>query len=193
MEWLKGRKGEQICGEVLKTRLTEYHEKKPRFFRFVLWRLLGLTLFRIVPNAIRLAVLRVFGASIGKKCLIYASAKIYAPWNLKMADAVCFGPRVEVYNKGTITIGSGVVVSQDAYLCTASHDIADPRMRLVLKPIVIGDDVWIAAKATILPGVTVGEGAVVGACAVVAKDVSPWSVVVGNPARVVGERELKDD
>lgn len=177
----------------MKTRLTEYHEKKPKFFRFVLWRLIGLTLFRIVPNVIRLAILRVFGADIGKKCLIYASAQIYAPWNLKIGDAVCLGPRVEVYNKGIIEMGSGIVVSQDAYLCTAGHAIDDPRMGLMLKPIIIEDDVWVAAKATILLGVTIGEGVVVGACAVVAKDVPPWAVVVGNPARVVGKREIKGE
>jgi acetyltransferase-like isoleucine patch superfamily enzyme len=66
-------------------------------------------------------------------------------------------------------------------------------MKLVTKPIRIEDNAWVAAKVTILPGVTIGEGAVVGACTVVAKDVPPWSVVVGNPARVVGKRELKND
>lgn len=174
----------------MKTQLTEYSEKKPKFFRLVLWRIINRTLFRIMPNAVRILILRIFGAHIGGKCLIYSSTKIYVPWNLIIGDAVCVGPRVEVYNKGVITMGSGVVVSQDAYLCTASHDIADPRMGLVLKPIAIGDDVWIAAKATVLPGVTIGDGAVVGACAVVAKDIPPWSVVGGNPSRVIRMREL---
>ena len=106
-----------------------------------------------------------------------------------MGDAVCFGPRVEIYDKDAVTIGNGVIVSQDAWLCTASHDITDPRMALTLKPISIGNDVWIAARASVLPGVTIGDGGVVGACAAVAKDVPPWSVAVGNPARVVGKRE----
>ena len=84
-----------------------------------------------------------------------------------------------------------MVISQDAYLCTASHDIASPIMKLLTKPIRVGSNVWIAAKATILPGVTIGEGAVIGACAVVSKDVSSWSVVVGNPAKEVGSRNLQ--
>ena len=177
----------------MKTKLTEYRERKPRFLRMVVWRLVNMTVFRIVPNAVRILLLRLMGARIGKRCLIYGSAKIYVPWNLTMGDAVCFGPRVEIYDKDKVTIGNGVIVSQDAWLCTASHDITDPRMVLVVRPITIGNDVWIAARASVLPGVAIGDGVVVGACAVVAKDVPPWSVAVGNPARVVGKRELKND
>ena len=177
----------------MKTRLTEYKEHKPHFVRLVLWRLINMTVFRVVPNGFRIMLLRIFGAKIEEKCLIYGSVKVYVPWNLKMGDAVCIGPRVELYDKGEISIGSGVIVSQDTWLCTASHDISDPRMGLVSKPINIGSDVWIAAKASVLPGVGIGNGAVVGACAVVARDVPQWSVVVGNPARLVGKRELKND
>lgn len=176
----------------MKTRLTEYKEVKPHFARLVLWRLINMTIFRGVPNRFRIMLLRLFGAQIGKKCLIYGSVKVYVPWNLKMGDAVCFGPRAEIYNKDVISIGSGVVVSQDAWLCTASHDISDSRMGLKLKPITIGSDVWIAAKASVLPGVRIGDGAVVGACAVVAKDVPSWSVAVGNPAKVVNDRKIED-
>lgn len=130
----------------METKLTEYRERKPRFLRMVMWRLINMTVFRILPNAVRILLLRLMGAHIGKRCLIYGSAKIYVPWNLTMGDAVCFGPRVEIYNKNKITIGNGVIVSQDAWLCTASHDITDPRMALTLKPISIGNDVWIAAR-----------------------------------------------
>lgn len=175
----------------MKTKLTEYREHKPRYLRMVMWRLINMTVFRIVPNAVRILLLRLMGAHVGKRCLIYGSVKIYAPWNLTMGDAVCFGPRVEIYDKDTITIGNGVIVSQDAWLCTASHDITDPRMALVLHPITIGSDVWIAARASVLPGVTIGDGGVVGACAVVAKDVPPCGVAVGNPARVVRTRTIK--
>ena len=175
----------------MKTKLTEYREHKPRFLRMVVWRLVNMTVFRIVPNAVRILLLRIMGARIGKRCLIYGSAKIYVPWNMTMGDAVCFGPRVEIYDKDKVTIGNGVIVSQDAWLCTASHDITDPRMALTLKPISIGNDVWIAARASVLPGVTIGDGGVVGACAAVAKDVPPWSVAVGNPARVVKTRTIK--
>ena len=169
--------------------LGEYSEAKPHFLRLVLWRAVEKVLW-VFPNMLRIMMLRLFGAKIGRRCLICRGAKFYAPWNFECGDFVCIGPRVDVYCKDKVSIGSQVVVSQDAYLCTASHDITSPVMKLLTKPIKVGDNVWIAAKATILPGVTVNTGAVVGACAVVAKDVQPWAIAVGNPASVVGERKL---
>ena len=175
----------------MKLELANYVETKPHRLRQVLW-LLASKLMYIASWRIRSALFRVFGAKVANDCALYPSARYYAPWNLECGSRVCIGPEVEVYNKAKVVIGSNVVISQGAYICTASHDISSPTMDLVLKPITIGDNVWIAAKATILPGVTVGEGAVVGACAVVAKDVPPWSVVAGNPARVVKKRELNE-
>ena len=167
----------------------EYNEHKPNFIRLALWRVAEKTLW-LFPSAFRIGLLRVFGAKVGRRCLICRGAKFYAPWNFECGDFVCVGPRAEIYCKGKVSIGSQVIVSQDSYICTASHDISSPMMNLLTKPIKIGSNVWIAAKATLLPGVEVGEGAVVGACAVVAKNVPAWSVVVGNPARVVKQRKL---
>lgn len=138
---------------------------------------------RLMPyNKMRTLWLRIFGAKMGRCCHVYPSVRIYAPWNLTLGEWTCIGPRVEIYDKGTIRIGSESVISQNAYLCTASHDISDPHMALVTKPIIIGNHVWVAAKATVLPGVKIGDGAVIGACSVVTKDVSPWKVAAGNPA-----------
>ena len=167
-----------------------YSEKKPHFLRLVLWRVAEKMQW-MLPNGLRIILLRMFGAKIGRRCLLCRGAKFYAPWNFECGDFVCVGPRVEVYCKDKVSIGSQVVVSQDAYLCTASHDITSHIMKLITKPIRIGDNAWIAAKVTILPGVMVGDGAVIGACAVVAKDVRPWSVVAGNPAKERGTRNLQ--
>ena len=79
-------------------------------------------------------------------------------------------------------------VSQRTYLCTASHDIRSPRHEQTEKPIIIEDRAWVAAEAFIGPGVTIGEGAVVGARAAVFKDVEAWTVVGGNPARFLKRR-----
>ena len=173
-----------------KLRLGLYHEEKRHVVLHALWRFVNALLFPMTTHRFRKWISRKFGARIGNWCALYGTAKIYMPWNLSIGDYVCIAPRVELYNKDKVSIGNSCVLSQDAYLCTASHDISSATMSLVVKPITIQDNVWIGAKATILPGVTIGEGAVVGACAVVAKDVPPWSVVVGNPARVVGKREL---
>ena len=166
-----------------------YSEKKQHLIRLALWRAVEKILW-VLPNALRILLLRLFGARIGKRCLICCGAKFYVPWNFECGDFVCVGPRVEIYCKDKVIIGSQVIISQDAYLCTASHDIASQTMELVTKPIKVGSNAWIAAKATVLPGVTVGEGVVIGACAVVAKDVRPLAIVVGNPASVVGERKV---
>ena len=82
-------------------------------------------------------------------------------------------------------------VSQRTYLCTASHDIRSPRHEQTEKPIIIEDRAWVAAEAFIGPGVTIGEGAVVGARAAVFKDVEAWTVVGGNPAREIGKRVMR--
>ena len=137
-------------------------------------------------------LLRLWGARIGKRCAIAASAKIWQPWNLELGDYVAVGPRAEIYNVAKITMGSNITISQDSYLCTASHDISKLKKPLIFKPIVIGDSAWVAARAMVLPGVTIGEGTVVAAGAVVTKDVEDWTVVGGNPARFIKKRELKE-
>ena len=176
-----------------KMELCSYIEKKDHPILLKIWRLVNAFFFPWCGNKFRQVLLKMFGAKIGKGCLICRGVTVYAPWNLKIGDMVCIGPYVELYDKNKIEMGSGVVISQDSYLCTASHDISSSKMELVTAPIIIGDNVWIAAKTSILLNVTINEGAVVGACAVVAKDVPAWSVVVGNPAKVVKTRELKGD
>jgi len=174
-----------------KLNLLGYREQKECYIKRVLWLGINKFVFPMLGWAMRTRIIEKFGAKLGWDTGFYRTVKIFAPWNLKTGEHVMFGSGVELYNKGMVTIGNNVVVSRDVFFCTASHDVTSPTMDLVVKPITIGDNVWIAAKATILPGVTIGEGAVVGACAVVAKDVPPWSIAVGNPVRVVGKRELR--
>ena len=140
----------------------------------------------------RSAAFRLWGAKVGKHCAIASSVKVWAPWNLEIGDYVSLGPNAEIYNVAKITMGSNITISQDAYLCTASHDIACLKKPLVFKPITIGDSAWVAAKSIVLPDVTIGEGAVIAAGAVVVKDVEPWMVVGGNPAKFIKTRELKN-
>lgn len=136
--------------------------------------------------------MRCWGAKIGIRCQIKSSVRIWAPWNLKLGDYVAIGCNAQIYNVTNIEVGSKVVVSQGAYLCTASHDITHPENPLITKPIFIESFAWVAADAFVGMGVTIGEGAVVGARAVVTKDVEPWTVVAGNPARFIKKRVLRD-
>jgi putative colanic acid biosynthesis acetyltransferase WcaF len=107
-----------------------------------------------------------------------------------MGEYSCLSFDVDCYSVDRIRIGAHATVSQYAFLCTASHDIGDPHMKLTTAPISIGAGAWVAADAFVGPGVSLGEGAVAAARAVVVKDVEPWAVVAGNPAKAVRKREL---
>lgn len=162
-----------------------------------LWNVVWLFLFRPTPRGLlygwRRFLLRLFGARIGVGVNILPSCKVWQPWMLTMGDYSCLSEDVDCYSVDRIEIGAQVVVSQGAFLCCASHDITSPTMELTYKPIVIESQSWIAARAFVGPGVTIGEGAVVGACAVVTKDVEPWTVVAGNPAHVIKKRVIREE
>lgn len=107
-----------------------------------------------------------------------------------MENYSCIGPKVDCYNQGKISIGNQTNISQKTYLCASTHDFTIFNFPLILKPIQIGNQVWIAADAFIAPGISIGEGAVVGAKAAVFKNVDAWTVVGGNPAKFIKERDL---
>ncbi len=174
--------------------LSEYKEIKPHRFKRIVWAIVNAVLFRFLIGrflwSCRRLLLLGFGAVIDRDAYIYESAKIFAPWNLVVGRA-CVGPYVNIYNKAVITIGNDSVVSQDSTLCTASHDVTSFMLPLVIKPITIGNHVWIASEAFVGMGVTIGDGAVVGARAAVFKDVESMSIVGGNPASVIKSRLIK--
>lgn len=138
-------------------------------------------------------LLRLFGAKIASGAHVYSSARIWFPPNLEMESRSCLGPRANCYAMDRIVIGPDAIVSQDAELCAGSHDIGDPEFRLIANPIFIGERAWIAAGAFIGPGVTIGAGAVLGARAVTFKDIPPWEVHVGNPARFLKKRSQREN
>lgn len=140
-------------------------------------------------NFWRIFLLKLFGAKIGKGSVVYSSSKVLSPWNLEIGDFSVIGPNVELHIDKTI-IGSYVTVSQGAYLCSGSHDIRYLNKPFISSPIHINDYAWIAAEAFVGPGVTVHEGAVVGARAVVMKDVPAWKVAGGNPAKIIKDRVI---
>lgn len=142
-------------------------------------------------HAWRRFLLRSFGARIGKGVRVYGSARVWYPRHLTMADFSCLGPGVECYNQGRITIGRHVIVSQRAHLCAGTHDISDPHFQITPRPVRLDERCWVAAEAFVGPGVSVGEGAVLGARGVAMKDLAPWTVYSGNPAVPVKQRRLR--
>jgi putative colanic acid biosynthesis acetyltransferase WcaF len=158
------------------------------------WRLAS-PLFSLSPrplHAWRRWLLKRFGAKIGANVHIYPSVRIQYPWLLEVGDFAAIGDGARIYNLGPLSIGARATVSQFVHLCGGSHDHRTPDMRLLKTPIVIGSDAWICADAFVGPGVSIGEGAVVGARAAVFKSVEPWTIVGGNPAVVIGVRQLQD-
>ena len=133
-------------------------------------------------------MLKVFGANLSGMPFIHSTARIQIPWNLTMKHRACLGERANAYSLGKIEIQEGATSAQDAYLCTGTHDFNDPSLQLIAKPITIGKNSFIGARAMILPGVSIGNQAIVGAMSVVSKDVPDHQVVAGNPAKKIGER-----
>ena len=133
-------------------------------------------------NRWRLFWLKRFGAKIHGTPFVHQRARIQIPWNLTLHDRACLGDRANAYTLGEIEIGARSVIAQEAYLCTGTHDLNDQKFPLQVAKITIGEDVFIGARAFVLPGITIGDRAVVGACSLVTKDVAPGIVVAGNPA-----------
>lgn len=136
-----------------------------------------------VPPRVRVAVLRAFGSRIGSGVNLRAGVRVHWPWKLEIGDDSWIGERVWLLNLEPIRIGSDVCVSQAAFLCTGSHDRRSPSFEFDNAPIVVEDGAWIAARATVLRGVTVGADAVVGATSLVSADVAPGATVLAPHAQ----------
>ncbi|KPF49505.1 acetyltransferase [beta proteobacterium AAP51] len=160
-----------------------------------LWGVVHLCLFRPSPRLTfgwRAALLRLFGARLGPHCHVYPAARIWAPWNLVCEDAVCIADEAVVYNPAPVVLRSHCVVSQQAYLCGAGHDIDDPAFPMVSQPIEIGRYAWVAARATVCAGVKMGDGAVLGLGAVATRHLQAGGVYAGVPARWLRQRRGSD-
>lgn len=140
----------------------------------------------------RRVLLRTFGAKVARTAGIYGSARIWYPPNFEIRDHAYVGPRAIIYCMDRIVLCELSLVSQGAHLCAGTHDIEDPTFQLRTMPIKIGRRAWIAAEAFVGPGVSVGEGAVLGARSCAMRDLKSWTVYVGAPARPLRRRTLKN-
>lgn len=178
--------------------LSKYHNalsRKNQLIRMawsIVWGIFARPLPRSLGSGWKRFLLRMFGAKMASTAKVYSSAKVYYPANLIMDEYSCLASDVDCYNVAPIQVGANTTVSQGAYLCTASHDITNPLNPLITAPIIIEDQAWVAAYAFVSMGVTIGQGAVVGARAAVFKDVEPWTIVGGNPAKFIKKRVIRD-
>jgi len=159
--------------------------------RQLLWYFIGAPLFRsywLPITRFKVWLLRRFGAKIGQQVTIKPGVKVKFPWRLTVGDYVWIGENAWLDNVAPITIESHVCLSQDVYLCTGNHDYSDRNFKLIPAPIYIQQGSWIAARAIVGPGVTVGEGAVLGLASVTGRSLQPMIIYAGNPAQPLKER-----
>jgi len=135
-----------------------------------------------LPSSFRVGLLRLFGAKMGNGVVVRNNVNISYPWRLTVGDDVWIGDDVMIISHGSVIIESSVCVSQRAFLCAGSHRFRSPGFDLVTKPIIIRRGSWIASMAFVAMGVEIGPDSMVGAGAVVLKNVPPGTTVLGNPA-----------
>lgn len=163
-----------------------------------LWRIVNKTLFRFTPHCFsifkkyRVMLVRCFGGNIAWDVYMHPTANIDYPWNLKMESQSSLGENCWAYAISPIIIGKKSCIGKDVYLIAGTHDITSNSFDLILRPITIGNGCWIATRATILPGITIEDYAVVAAEAVVTKNIEAFHVVGGNPAKFIKKRIIKE-
>jgi putative colanic acid biosynthesis acetyltransferase WcaF len=159
----------------------------------LVWQCTYLLLYRTSPrpfHAWRSMILQVFGAKIGPGCHFYPAGKVWAPWNLVCEDSCALGDGAEIYNPSPIYLESHCVISQQAYICGATHDYNNPEFPMISYTMRLGAYSWICARASVAPGVHVGAGAVLGLGSVATRDLEPWTVYSGAPAVKIKERQV---
>ncbi len=189
-----------VTGKVTAPRIPLYKIQCPTPLKIkllrTLWHCFQLPFFAHTPrllSPLRILLLRLFGARIGPDCHVDNGVRIWIPWNLTVGRCSCIGFHSEIYNFAPVEIGDHVVLSQRSYLCTSTHDYTHSRFREISSPITVHSQAWVAAEVFIAPGVTVGEGAVIGACSVVTRSMPPWTVCAGNPCKPIRPRKIKPE
>lgn len=160
--------------------------------RRLVWNTCWLLFYRTSPrpfHAWRAGMLRLFGAKLGPDVHFYPGARIWAPWNLICEDHVSVADGAEIYNPSPMEFASHVILSQGCYVCGATHDYDDPDFPLLSYRMRIEAYAWICARASVAPGVHVGEGAVLGLGSVATRDLEPWTVYSGHPAVALRPRK----
>lgn len=169
------------------------YSKRNKFHRLI-WSMVWTCFARPFPRSMAMGwkriLLRAFGAKIASTAVVYATARVFQPWLLILDDYACLADGVDCYNAASIHIGRNATVSQRAFLCTVGYNIMDPHHHQIDALIIIEEQAWVCAEAFVIQGGTVDQGAVCAACAVVIKDVEPWTVVGGKSSKVYKEKNV---
>ena len=150
-------------------------------------------LLQFIPSRrLRIAILNLVGANIDNNVSIFANVDIRCPKCLKIRGGTSIGPKVLLDARSGLEIGKSVTIAYDAIIWTLHHEMNSVDFHTKGGKVIIDDYVWICSRAIILPGVHIGYGAVIASGAVVTKDVTPYSIVGGVPAKKIGERTRLD-
>lgn len=174
-------------------KIVQYLKKqKHGFTRGAEWWFVNSVLANFPSKHVRRNCLRWFGMKVDKNVRLYQGYHIRNPKGINIADGVSVGPKVLLDGRRGLTIEKDAVIAYEAIIWTLNHDYNDIHFCGKGGPVTIGKYAWICSRSIILPGITIGEGAVVASGAVVTKDVPPYAIVGGIPAKVIGQRERKD-
>lgn len=158
-----------------------------RLVRHLIEGLVWLTSW-LPTHAMRVAGMRLFGAKIGPDVALGRGVRVLEPWRFTVGAHSMIGRKAYLDARGGLTIGSNCNISDDAAIWTAEHDVQSPDFVMTVAPVTVGDRAWLAYRSVVLPGVVIGEGAVVANAAVVTRDVAAFSLVAGVPAKEIGKR-----
>ncbi|MCL4222610.1 MAG: hypothetical protein KJZ65_14720 [Phycisphaerales bacterium] len=169
------------------------HRPGDPFFRSMLWWALGRWICRASFHnwyGLRCAVMRMCGARLHPTVKIRASARIDRPWNLSMGKLSAVGDKAIINCRSRVIVGDYCTISQYSKVYTQAEDPLDPKRRIYTAPVRIEKDAWVAADVLVMPGVTVGEGVVVGARAMVDRNLPAWTICAGQPAEARRQRPM---
>jgi len=167
---------------------------KSQQIKMLVWEYVWLLFCAWTPkpaNRWRLFWLKFFGCKIYGIPFVHQRARIQIPWNLILHDRACLGDRANAYTLGVVEIFENSTVGQEVYLCTGTHAFDNPSMNLITSKITIEKNVFIGARAFVMPGITIGENAIVGAGSLVTKNIEKNTIVGGNPAKFIKSRNLE--
>ena len=162
-----------------------------RYQKNFMWWFVNSFLSSFPSKKVRIWGLKLMGMKFNGTARFFESFHIRDPHKIEIGDRVSVGPKVLLDGRRNLTIGNSVVIGYGAIIWTLNHDYNDTHFCLKGAPVIIHDYAWICSHSIILPGITIGEGAVVASNAVVTKDVEPYTIVGGVPARIIGKREQK--
>lgn len=157
------------------------------FWLYVLW-LVGY----IPSHTVRKFFYLISGMKLGHDATFHMGARFFLPKNIEIGEGTIVGDHAFFDGRAKITIGKQVDIASEVMIYNSEHDLSDPNFKATEEPVSIGDYVFIGPRAIIMPGVTIGNGAIVAGGAVVTKNVPENTIVGGVPAKVIGERPLKN-